>query len=173
MGNADRNMFMTARQSDAPRSKLARARSASIAMLLAAAVAGCSLFHHGESPQQRFIDELNRGNAAQASQTWLNMSERDREALSHNQGFKPQLTQKEVEEAVERQAERRAEAGVTDPDSTGIDDSVTPDPENGDITTQMIEQPGVQADPNANGLSSLPKLTAPDQAPASLEESPQ
>ncbi len=173
MANANTYTSKPGRGRGDPASTLARARSVSIAMLLAAAVAGCSLFHHGESQQQKFIDELNRGNGAQASQTWLNMSEQDREALSHNQGFKPQLTQKEVEEAVERQAEHRAEAGVTDPDSTGIDDSVTPDPENGDITTQMIEQPGVQVDPNANGLSSLPKLTAPDQAPASLEESPQ
>ncbi len=154
------------------RRRRTQAASIATAVFLAVGAAGCSLFHRGETPQQKFIDELNRGNGAQASQTWLNMSERDREALSHDQGFKPKLTQKEVEEAVERQAQRRADEGVTDPASTGIDDSVTPDPENGDINTQMIEQPGVEADPNAKGLSSLPQLTAPDQAPASIEENP-
>lgn len=149
----------------------ARAESAVLALTLAAGVAGCSLFHHGESAPQKFLDALNRGNAAQASQMWLNMSADDREELSHNQGIKPALTQKAMESAIERQQERRAANGVSDPDSTGIDDTVTSDFENGDINSQISEQPGLEIDPNANSLPDLPKLRV--SAPTVSEDSSQ
>ena len=149
----------------------ARAGSAALALTLAAGVTGCSLFHHGESAPQKFLDALNRGNAAQASQMWLNMSANDREELSHNQGIKAALTQKAMESAIERQRAQRAAAGVSDPKSTGIDDTVTSDFENGDINSQISEQPGLEIDPNANSLPDLPKLKA--SAPAASEDSPQ
>ncbi len=148
-----------------------RARRAAIALGLACGVAGCSLFHHGESSPQKFLDALNRGNAAQASQMWLNMSADDREALSHNQGIKASLTQKEMESAFARQRDQRAADGVTDPESTGIDDTVTSDFENGDVDSQMTEQPGLEIDPKANSLSDLPKLDT--SAPTVIENGAQ
>ncbi len=147
------------------------ARRVAMALMLAAGAAGCSLFHHGESAPQQFLDALNRGNAAQASQMWLNMSADDREALSHNQGIKASLTQKDMASAAARQRDRRAADGVTDPDSTGIDDSMTSDFENGDVDSQITEQPGLDIDPRANSLSDLPKLDS--STPAQIENPPQ
>jgi hypothetical protein len=64
-----------------------------IAALLATA-AGCSLFHHGESPQQQYVEALKRGNAMQASQVWLNMSPDDRMKFGRGEGIKPDESSK-------------------------------------------------------------------------------
>jgi redox-sensitive bicupin YhaK (pirin superfamily) len=55
---------------------------------------GCSLFHHGESPQQQYAEALKRGNAMQASQVWLNMSPEDRMKFGRGEGIKPDESSK-------------------------------------------------------------------------------
>ncbi len=52
-------------------------RAAATALILA--VSGCSLFGGGPTPQQQFLDALNRGNSAEASQIWLTMTPGDRD----------------------------------------------------------------------------------------------
>jgi len=52
-------------------------RRAAVFAIMLAASAGCSLFGSGETPQQKFLDALNRGNSAQASQIWLTMTPED------------------------------------------------------------------------------------------------
>ncbi len=63
--------------------------------LLAVALAGCSLFHH-ETPQQKMLDALNRGNAAQASQLWHQMSQEDRMKFNRGQGLHPAVPPQEA-----------------------------------------------------------------------------
>ena len=60
-----------------------------LALVLAAMVSGCSLFHHGETPQQKFLDALNRGNSPEASQIWLTMSPDDRNRWRRGEGLSP------------------------------------------------------------------------------------
>jgi hypothetical protein len=64
-----------------------------IAALLAMA-SGCSLFHHGESPQQQYAEALKHGNAMQASQVWLNMSPEDRMKFGRGEGIQPDESSK-------------------------------------------------------------------------------
>lgn len=62
------------------------ARLPQILAAIAIACAGCSLFR-GPTAQQQLYEALNRGNAAQASQIWLNMSADDRTKWMEGQGF--------------------------------------------------------------------------------------
>lgn len=128
--------------------------------ILGLSAAGCSLFHH-DSPQQKFMDALNRGNGAEAAQRWLTMSAKDRSNLSHNIGFKREINQGDVQrELIKHQKEEAAKNGDDDPDST-IDD--------GDINSQQMEIPGIDGDPSANGITNLPLLNILQQAaPASI-----
>jgi hypothetical protein len=128
--------------------------------VLGLCASGCSLFHH-DSPQQSFMNALNRGNGAEASQRWLKMSAKDRSNLSHNIGFKREVNAGDVQrELIKHQKEEAAKNGDDDPDSTIVD---------GDINSQQIEIPGFDGDPNANGISNLPLLdTLQESAPAPI-----
>ena len=63
-------------------------------MSVAASIAGgCSLFHRNQkTPQQKFVDALNRGNSAEASQIWFQMSPDDRNKLRRGEGIKPAVS---------------------------------------------------------------------------------
>ena len=128
--------------------------------------AGCSLFHH-DSPQQKFMDALNRGSGAEASQRWLTMSAKDRSNLSHNIGFRREVNQGDIQrELLKHQKEQAAKNGDEDPDST-IDE--------GNIDSQQMDIPGLEGDPSANGITNLPLLNTLQQAaPAAITtEGPQ
>lgn len=128
--------------------------------ILGSGAAGCSMFHH-DSPQQKFMDALNRGNGAEASQRWLTMSEEDRSNLSHNIGFRREVNQGDVQrELIKHQKEKAAKDGDEDPDSMIGE---------GDINSQQMEIPGIEGDPSANGITNLPLLNTLQQAaPASI-----
>ena len=80
--------------------KIKRAIALSIATC-AIALAGCWPFHSNqETQQQKFIEALNRGNGAQASQIWLHMDAKSRAEFAHNQGMQPNLSSDEVRKQV-------------------------------------------------------------------------
>jgi len=102
------------------------------------------------------MDALNRGNSAQASQIWLNMDADDRANLSHNVGFKQEISQDDVARAMlKHQKEEAAKNG--DADDAASD---------GDSDEQQTEIPGMDADSNAAGLTNLPAAAATQQAPS-------
>lgn len=111
------------------------------------------MFHHGEaSPQQQFLTALKQGNSVQATRVWLNMTPDDRANLSHGVGIKPQISPAEVQAQMFKHARQQT------PDSeSGEQPSPEGQVEEGDISSQMVEMPGVDADPAA-GLESLPSL---------------
>jgi hypothetical protein len=61
-----------------------------------AALSGCSLFHRGETPQNRFLDALGHGNNAEANQIWLGMTPDDRANLAHSEGIKPSVSKEAI-----------------------------------------------------------------------------
>jgi hypothetical protein len=121
---------------------------------IAAGTGGCSLFHH-ESQQQQFLDALNRGNAAQASQLWLAMKPANRAKLSHSQGLTPSLSPDEIQAQVLRHEEEKAAAEGDD------SETVMGDSDNGDVTSEQIEMPGLESDTTGGKLSNLPYYNVP------------
>jgi hypothetical protein len=79
----------------AARHHQAMVRRGALVLVLAAGTAACSLFHH-PTPQQQMFDALNRGNAAQASQLWLSMSEKDRLKFKRGEGIAPAVPPEQV-----------------------------------------------------------------------------
>ncbi len=149
-------------RTDCAPARLSRASIACAALFaLALANCGCSLFHHGETSQQKFIEALQRGNGPEANQIWLHMNEKERADWSHSIGIKPNISKQNLQAQVIRHfQEKAAEADGTD--ATGGPDGSSPNViEEGDIDSQMIEMPGLDADPAAS-LQSLPGLAAPD-----------
>ncbi|MBF6561006.1 MAG: hypothetical protein IVW56_12000 [Candidatus Binataceae bacterium] len=133
------------------------AHGALIAIILiavAAGASGCSLFHH-ESPQQKFLDALNRGNAAEASQMWLTMSPESRANLSHSQGLTPNLSPEEIQAQVLRHEKERAAAEGDDTESA------MGDSDDGDVTAEQIETPAQDDDRSDGKLSNLPSYNPP------------
>ncbi|HEY6395293.1 MAG TPA: hypothetical protein VIX12_07720 [Candidatus Binataceae bacterium] len=62
---------------------------------------GCWPFHHKQdTPQQQFMNALNRGNGAEASQIWLQMSPDDRVKFSRSEGMAPQSSPDEIKKRV-------------------------------------------------------------------------
>ena len=101
------------------------------------------------------MNALNHGNGADASQLWLKMSAKDRANLSHNIGFKREVSQDDIGRAlIKHQKEEAAKNG--DDQDTAIDD--------GDSGSQQMEIPGLEGDPSADSLSNLPLLNTPQQA---------
>jgi hypothetical protein len=86
-------------------------RIAALCAAFAIGIAGCSLLHHGDSPQQQFLEALNRGNAPQASQIWLQMSPEDRSNLAHGIGVTPKATPEEVNKLLMQHQQEEAEHG--------------------------------------------------------------
>jgi hypothetical protein len=145
---------------------ITRIVSVALVCVLGACAFGCSLFHRGEPPQQKFLNALNRGNGAEASQIWLTMSAKDRANLSHNVGLKPEVQKADIERALLRhQSEEAAKNGDdTDAEMSDIDE--------GDINSQQIELPGLDGDPNAGSLSNLPLYNTLQQAAPATESDP-
>ena len=124
---------------------IVRASGAFCIVILMAAVAvvalgGCWPFHRDTpTPQQQFLDALNHGHSAEASQIWLHMSQEDRIKFATNQGMKPAASPEEVKKQVSQQyqAEVGGEAGGE----------------------ESIEQ--VAPAPGGAGLQNLPALAQP------------
>lgn len=69
--------------------------------LAAMTLSGCWPFgHRGPSPQQQYFDALKIGNAAQASQIWLNMTPDERTAFERGENIRPSASPQEVQHAV-------------------------------------------------------------------------
>ena len=119
----------------------AKIRPTSIFVIAASAIilAGC---WHRETDQQKFMEAMNHGNSAQASQIWLNMDAKSRADFSHSQGMQPTLSPDQLKKQITQHYMDKT--GATDSDET-------------------IEQPT----PNVHlgGLESLPEYTAPSGAP--------
>jgi hypothetical protein len=61
-----------------------------LALAVAALIAtGCA--SHRDTPRQQFTGALMRGNAAQASYIWNNMSAQDRASFRRGESLKPQI----------------------------------------------------------------------------------
>ena len=105
------------------------------------ALAGC--WSH-ETQQQKFVDAMNHGNAAQANQIWLHMNAKSRADFSHGEGIKPDTSPDDVKKQVMQHYQ----------------DKLGSDEENSDET---IEKPT----PNVHlgGLESLPEWVGPTGAP--------
>jgi hypothetical protein len=103
------------------RSKLGAAFFDVIAALACAFVlAGCWPFgHRGPTPQQQYLDALNHGHSAEASQIWLNMSPEDRTKWARSEGVSPQVSPDEIKKQVmqhyqdEAGSEQEGDSGVT------------------------------------------------------------
>ena len=122
--------------------KIKRAIALSIATC-AIALAGCWPFHSNqETQQQKFIEAMNHGNGAQASQIWLNMDANSRADFAHNQGMRPNLSPDEVQKQVMQHYQ----------DKMGADDS-----------EESIDRPAPYV--HLGGLQSLPEYVGPSGAP--------
>jgi len=137
--------------------------------VLAAANSGCSLFHH-DSPttQQKFIEALERGNGPEANQIWLHMNEQERADWSHSIGMKPNVSKENLQADVMRHFQEKQAAQDGDDVSATSDGSSSTVVEDGNIDSQMIEMPGLDADP-ASGLQSLPTIPGAADSPSSPE----
>lgn len=96
---------------------------------------------------------VQRGNSAQASQLWLNMSADDRANFAHGSGFQPTTSPNDVKDELARRqqaVEAAAKAGG-----------------GGDFTgnSQTIENPGLDIDLHAGSLQNLPNLATTNAAP--------
>ena len=107
----------------------------------AIAFAGCS----GETQQQKFVNAMNHGNSAQASQIWLHMDTKSRMAFEHSQGMQPNVTPDEVKKQVMQHYA----------DKTGG--------ENQEQDGETIENPAPSV--HLGGLESLPEWVGPTGAP--------
>ncbi len=105
-------------------------------------LAGCWPFHKRETDQQKFMEAMNHGNSAQASQIWLGMDAGSRADFAHSQGMQPNLSP----DAVKKQVTQHYM------DKMGADDR-----------EETVEQPT----PNVHlgGLESLPEWVGPSGAP--------
>ena len=129
--------------------KIKRAIALSIATG-AIALAGCWPFHSNqETQQQKFIEALNHGNGAQASQIWLHMDANSRAEFAHSQGMHPNLSSDEVQKQVMQHYQ----------DKMGGDDS-----------GESIERPTPYLD--LGGLQSLPGYVGRSGAPAQSVTAP-
>ena len=63
----------------------------------AVALTGC---WHRETQQQKFMDALNHGNGAQASQIWLHMDSNSRAEFAHSEGMQPNMSADDVKSQV-------------------------------------------------------------------------
>lgn len=125
-------------------------------VILLAALAGCAMLHHGDTPQQQFMSALQRGNGPEASQIWLNMSADDRANLSHGKGLKPLTSPEEIKAKLteqERQGAGESASSGQGPEANADNGEI----ETGDIDSQRIELPPIDTNPSA-GLQSLSNL---------------
>ncbi|MGH7247384.1 MAG: hypothetical protein ACREH9_04695, partial [Pseudomonadota bacterium] len=93
-------------------------------------------------PQQQYLDALNHGHSAQASQIWLSMSPQDREKWARSEGVSPQVAPDEIKKQVMQHYED--EAGSEQEGDSGV--------------SQIAPAAGA-------GLQNLPSLTAAPNSP--------
>ncbi len=132
--------------------KIKRAIALSIATS-AIALTGCWPFHSNqETQQQKFIEALNRGNGAQASQIWLTMDANSRADFAHSQGMHPNLSSDEVRKQVMQHYQ----------DKMGADDNG----ESIDRPTPYLNLGGLESLPGYVGRSGAPppSVTVPAQS---------
>jgi hypothetical protein len=124
----------------------ARIAIRALACLLAAGLGGCWPWHHSEpTPQQQYLNALSRGQSAQASQIWLNMSPEDRIKWATSQGVSPSVSPEDVKNQVMKHYSDKMGGDMGGDDET-------------------IEN--VAPDLGGGGLGDLPKLaTPPPQTP--------
>jgi len=112
-----------------------------LTLACAIALAGCS----HETQQQKFVDAMEHGNSAQASQIWLHMDAKSRADFSHNEGMTPNTSPDDVKKQVMQHYQ----------DKMGDDRDEDSD--------ESVEKPT----PNVHlgGLESLPEWVGPTGAP--------
>jgi hypothetical protein len=125
---------------------LMRAMIPMMAAAAALALAGCWPFgRSAPTPQQQFLDALNHGHSAEASQIWLNMSEEDRLKWAHSEGVAPSASPEEVKKRVIQHYEDEMGEGEND-------------------TSESIEQ--VSPELGGAGIQNLPAIgTSPESMP--------
>ena len=87
-----------------------------LAMMSVAAsiVSGCSLLHRNqETPQQKFVDALNRGNSVEASRIWIQMSQDDRNKLRRGEGVAPAVSPEQAMKILNQAQAKESETPVT------------------------------------------------------------
>jgi hypothetical protein len=118
--------------------RITRMVAAALLFLMVIGAPGCSLFHHGDSPQQQFMSALNRGDGAQASELWLKMSAKDRSNFSHDIGFKSTPDQDDGAHAlIKHQEDQQKKEDADDPDDTSSGD----DSDSDSVQVQAPEVP--------------------------------
>ena len=122
-----------------------RIKSGGLASIAACAIAlaGCS----SETPQQKYVDAMNHGNSAQASQIWLHMNAQSREDFEHNQGMSPNTSPDDIKKQITQHYVDKM-AG-----------------ENGDNEEETVENPAPAPSVHLGGLESLPEWVGPTGAP--------
>ncbi len=76
------------------------------------ALCGCSMFHR-TSPQQEYFNALKMGNAAQASQLWLQMSPEQRARFERGEDIRPSISHNAVQQAIDQHYSDQGEDGAT------------------------------------------------------------
>ncbi|MGH7866012.1 MAG: hypothetical protein ACREQB_13555 [Candidatus Binataceae bacterium] len=115
--------------------------------LTSVSVAGCWPFGGDEpTPQQKFMEALGRGQSAQASRIWLEMTPEERVAFSRSEGLKPAADPQKVQEDVIRRFMMKSGQVSSD---VGVE-QITP--------------------PTGGGLQELPRYL--NDAPSSTSDSP-
>jgi hypothetical protein len=72
--------------------------------MIAIALAACAIVFGGCSstpPQQKYFDALKRGNSAQASQLWLQMTPDQRGQFERGEGIRPSVSHGDVQQAID------------------------------------------------------------------------
>ncbi|HEV3108971.1 MAG TPA: hypothetical protein VGY99_00645 [Candidatus Binataceae bacterium] len=87
-------------------------RRRALLLLIAAGIGACSWFHH-PTPQQQMLDALNHGNAAQASNIWQQMSQKDRMKFNRGQGFTPAVPPEQVMKTLTEMSPDDAQGPIT------------------------------------------------------------
>ena len=87
-------------------------RAASLAFILG--LSGCALFGcSNQTRQQKFLDALNRGNSAEASQIWLTMTPEDRNKVRLGEGMTPGVSPQEVTKMLDEQGVSADQGPIT------------------------------------------------------------
>jgi hypothetical protein len=114
-----------------------------ILVAMTIACAGCSLFR-GPTPQQQLYEALNRGDSAQASQIWLNMSAADKTKWMQGQGLASGASSADLSKQIAEHYQNRAT-----------------NPEGGSQSVE-VGNPSI----GGTGLQQLKGLTAPPPPPS-------
>ena len=84
-----------------------------VAIVLASmiGIGGCSWF--GPTPQQQFIEALNRGDGPRANEIWNKMSAKDRLRWHRGQGITPAVSPKEAAKILSEMPPEEAQGEIT------------------------------------------------------------